>query len=96
MEYKLGNSKIIKSRGESFELVCPHCNKKTNFGVFSNYERRLIAKMPLVDCNTVYFLICPQCSAIYTVDREIGDKFRKNDKAVLSPDLLKPLEEYKA
>ncbi len=52
--------------------------------------------MPLVDCNTVYFLICPQCSAIYTVDREIGDKFRKNDKAVLSPDLLKPLEEYKA
>ena len=53
MEYRLGNSLRVKSRGETVELTCPHCNKDVKFGVFSNFERRLAPKITLLDCNTV-------------------------------------------
>ena len=44
MEYRLGNSKWVHQRGETVELTCPACNEKVNFGVFSNFERRLAVK----------------------------------------------------
>lgn len=77
------------------ELTCPNCNKKTQFGVFSNYERRLAAKLTLFDCNTVYFLICPECAAVYTVDETKGDCFKKGEKLSIGSYDLKPLKEFK-
>lgn len=95
MEYRLGNSRKIKSRGNTYELICPNCNKLVQFGIFSNYERRLIAELPLVDCKTVYFLVCPECSSIYTVDEEIGDEAKKGCKENIDESKLKPLKEFK-
>ena len=95
MEYRLGNSLRVKSRGETLETICPNCKKTVKFGVFSNFERRLAAKITLLDCNTVYFLVCPQCASVFTVDEEIGDDFKKGNKfAITDTDLLK-LKKFK-
>ncbi|MGN1202523.1 MAG: hypothetical protein ACI4RF_04455 [Eubacterium sp.] len=95
MEYRLGNSLRVKSRGETVELTCPSCNKKVQFGVFSNFERRLAPKITLLDCNTVYFLICPECAAVYTVDEAKGDSFKNGQKLSIGNYDLKPLQEFK-
>lgn len=95
MEYRLGNSLRIKSRGETLELTCPHCNKNVNFSVFSNYERRLAVKPTLLDCNTVYFLICPECASVFTVDEAKGNSFKKGEKLSIGNFDLKTLKEFK-
>lgn len=95
MEYKLGNSLRVKSRGETLELTCPNCQENVNFGVFSNYERRLAVKPSLLDCNTVYFLVCPKCASIYTVDEAKGDCFKHGEKLSIGNFDLKTLKEYR-
>ncbi|MCD7797259.1 MAG: hypothetical protein LUG95_06585 [Clostridiales bacterium] len=95
MEYRLGNSIRIKSRGETLELTCPGCGEKVNFGVFSNFERRLAVKMPPLDCQTVYFLVCPNCAKIYTVDEKKGDSFKKRQKLSIGNFDLQTLKEFK-
>ena len=95
MEYRLGNSLRVKSRGDTVELTCPNCDKKVQFGVFSNYERRLAPKITLFDCNTVYFLVCPECASVYTVDESKGDSFKKGQKLSIGNFDLKTLKEFK-
>ncbi len=95
MEYRLGNSKIIKSRGETLKLTCPKCSKEVEFGVFSNFERRFAPKITLFDCNTVYFLVCPNCASIFTVDEAKGDSFKKGQKLSIGNFDLKTLKEFK-
>jgi uncharacterized protein with PIN domain len=95
MEYRLGNSYKVKSRGDTVELTCPNCNKEVKFGVFSNFERRLAPKITLLDCQTVYFLICPNCASIYTVDEVKGDSFKKGQKFSIGNLDLKTLKEFK-
>ncbi len=95
MEYKLGNSLRVKSRGKTNPICCPKCNTEVSFGVFSNFERRLAVKPTLMDLNTVYFLVCPNCAGIFTVDESIGESFAKgNENAVSSVDLTE-LKEFK-
>lgn len=94
MEYRLGNSRKIKSKGKEAELVCPNCNKEVQFGIFSNLERKIVFKPNLLDINTVYFLVCPNCAAIYTVDEEIGNEFIKYNVPI-NPDELTILKEFK-
>ncbi len=72
MEYRLGNSIRIKSKGETVKLKCPNCEKEVQFGVFSNFERRLDPEK-ILDLKTVYFLICPNCTSVYTVDEVTGN-----------------------
>lgn len=95
MEYRLGNSLRVKSRGETVELTCPNCNDKVSFGVFSNYERHIVPKLTLLDCNTVYFLICPKCASIFTVNEAKGDSFKAGQKLSIGNFDLKTLEEFK-
>lgn len=95
MEYKIGNSRFVKSRGETYLLNCPNCKKLSEFGVFSNYKRTLVPQFPPIDCNTVYFLICPNCATIYTVDETVGDSFKKGNREDITEQDLKPLDEYK-
>lgn len=95
MEYRLGNSLRIKSRGDTVELTCPKCKEKVQFGVFSNFERRLAPKITLLDCNTVYFLVCPECAAVFTVDETKGDSFKKGQKLSIGNFDLKMLKEFK-
>lgn len=95
MEYRLGNSLRVKSRGETDELTCPHCEKKVSFGVFSNYERRLAVKPTLFDCKTVYFLVCPQCASVFTVNEANGDNFKNGIKFSIGNFDLKTLKEFK-
>ncbi|MDD6728620.1 MAG: hypothetical protein PUE08_05300 [Eubacteriales bacterium] len=95
MEYRLGTSLRVKSRGETVELTCPNCKKKVNFGVFSNLERRFVPKVTLLDCNTVYFLVCPECASIYTVDEAKGDSFKKGQKLSIGNFDLKTLKKFK-
>lgn len=94
MEYRLGNSLRVKSKGESLELTCPSCGKKVHFGVFSNMDRRLAAKITLLDCKTVYFLVCPECAGVFTVDESKGDSFKKGQKLSIGNYDLKPLKEF--
>ena len=95
MEYRLGNSLKIKSRGDTVELTCPNCDKKVRFGVFSNFERRLAPKITLFNCNTVYFLVCPECASVYTVDESKGDSFKKEQKLSIGNFDLKTLKQFK-
>lgn len=77
------------------ELTCPNCDKKVQFGVFSNFERRLAPKITLLDCKTVYFLVCPECASVFTVDEEKGKSFKKGQKSSIGSLDLKPLQEFK-
>lgn len=95
MEYRIGNSLRVKSRGETLSLTCPNCNEKVQFGVFSNYERRLAPKLTLFDCKTVYFLVCPKCASIFTVDEKKGDSFKNGEKLSIGNFDLKTLKEFK-
>lgn len=95
MEYRLGNSLRIKSKGETFKLKCPHCEKEVQFGVFSNFERRLDAEK-ILDFKTVYFLICPNCASIYTVDEATGDVFSEGKKSAIDTWDFKSLKEFKS
>lgn len=94
MEYRLGNSRKIKSKGKVLELVCPNCNKEVQFGIFSNLERKIVIKPNLLDLNTVYFLVCPNCAEIYTVDEEIGNEYIKYNVPI-NPEELTKLKEFK-
>ena len=95
MEYRLGNSLRVKSRGDTLELTCPNCSKDVQFGVFSNFERRLAPKITLFDYKTVYFLVCPECASVYTVDESKGKSFKKGEKFSISSIDLKTLKEFK-
>lgn len=95
MEYKIGNSRRVKSRGNTYLLNCPHCSKLVEFGVFSNYKRELVPWLPLIDCNTVYFLICPNCASVFTVDENVGDDFKSGNREDISEKDLKELKEFK-
>lgn len=96
MEYRLGTDLRIKSRGETEELVCPECGKKVRFGVFSNFERRIAAKLPLpLNCQTVYFLICPECASVFGVDETKGDSFKRGQKLSIGNFDLKNLKPFK-
>ena len=89
MEYRLGNSKWVHQRGETVELVCPNCHNKVNFGVFSNFER-------LLDTQTVYFLVCPECASVYTVEEARGKAFQKGEKLSIGNFDLKSLKKFKS
>lgn len=95
MEYRLGNSLKVKSKGETTPIECPCCKNKVRFGVFSNMDVRLIAEYPLLNAETVYFLVCPKCASIYTVDEFKGDEFTKGEKYSIGNFDLKPLKEFK-
>lgn len=93
MKYKLGNSKYINPLGETEELTCPHCGKIVNFSVFTNFEARIISELPLVKADHVYFLVCPNCSSVYTVDSEKGKVFSQGEKlAIGNYDLKEPIK----
>lgn len=95
MEYRLGNSLRVKSRGNTEKITCPNCKKDVEFGVFSNFERKLAVKPTLLDLNTVYFLICPECASIYTIDTVTGDLFAKGRKTAIDAWDLTELKEFK-
>lgn len=94
MEYRLGNSKYIKSGGDTEILECPKCKEKVRFGVFMNYERRLSVEN-MIDCNNVYFLVCPKCTSFFTVDESKGDNFRKGENLSIGNFDLKDLKKFK-
>lgn len=96
MEYRLGTDNRIKARGETVELTCPQCGKKGHFGVFSNFERRIAVKLPLpLECQTVYFLVCPNCAAVFGVDEQKGDDFKKGSPLSIGNFDLKGLKPFK-
>lgn len=95
MEYRLGTGLKIKDKGETVSLVCPKCENKVNFKVFSNIENRLDSKFPFIDSKNIYFLICPKCASIYTVDEIKGETFDKGEKLSIGNFDLKTLKEFK-
>ena len=96
MEYRLGTSLKVKSRGDTVKLTCPNCQKTVEFGVFSNLERRIAVKLPLpLDCQTIYFLVCPACASVFGVDETKGDSFKHGQKLSIGNFDLKPLTPFK-
>lgn len=95
MEYKLGNSLRVKAKGETDMLICPKCKKETSLGVFSNGEMRLAPKITLFDISTVYFLVCPECASVFTVDESKGKAFKQGDKTAIKAEDLTCLEGFK-
>ena len=95
MDYRLGNSKYINALGETEVLTCPKCKKEVKLSVFSNFNTRAVAKLPFLKAGYIYFLVCPECSAIYGVDESNGTAFKKGAEfAIMQGDLKEP-EEYK-
>lgn len=95
MEYRLGTSLKIKDRGETETLECPNCKNKVKFGVFTNMDNRLIPEFPLFESTSIYFLVCPKCASIYTVDETKGDNFKKGEKLSIGNFDLKNLKAFK-
>lgn len=95
MEYKLGNSLRVKATGETEGLICPRCGKEVSFGVFSNGDWRLAPKITLLDISTVYFLVCPECASVFTVDENKGKEFKNGDKSAIKSEDLNYLERFK-
>lgn len=95
MEYRLGNSLKVKDRGRTRKIECPNCKAKTEFSLFTNMDTRLTAKYPLLDVKTVYFLVCPKCASVFTVDEAKGDSFKKGETFAIGNYDLKPLEAFK-
>lgn len=96
MDYRLGTSIRVHAKGNTLELVCPKCEKTVQFGVFSNLERRIAAKFPLpVNCQKIYFLVCPACAGIFTVDETLGDSFSGGQKLSVGNFDLKELKPFK-
>ena len=95
MEYRLGNSKWIKNIGDTVEITCPDCSQKGKFGVFTNADTRLAAHFPLFTNKDVYFLICPKCATVYTVDESKGKTFKDGEPLSIGDFDLKKLKEFK-
>lgn len=95
MEYRLGTGLKIKDKGETVSLVCPKCNENVNFHLFSNIEKRLDVKFPFIKSNNVYFLICPKCASVFTVDESKGKTFDKGEKLSIGNFDFKTLKEFK-
>lgn len=94
MNYRLGTDIRIKDRGETLTLACPKCNKKVNFELFTNMENKFEAAFPFLNSKTVYFLVCPSCASVYTVDEAKGDEFRKGEKLSIGNFDLKELKSF--
>ncbi|MCD7871843.1 MAG: hypothetical protein LUG21_00715 [Clostridiales bacterium] len=95
MEFRLGNSIKVKDKGSTVKLECPKCKNKVHFQVFTNMDTRITAEYPLLDVKTVYFLICPKCASIFTVDEDLGDEFQNGEKYSIGNFDLKPLNRFK-
>ncbi len=94
MEYRLGNALKIKDKGVLPEdIECPECKKSVRFSVFSNIETRLDAET-IIKSRNVFFLICPECASVFTMDENLGKSLKKKDTVVWTSDLLK-LEKFK-
>lgn len=95
MEYRLGTGLKIKDKGETVSLVCPKCKKTVHFRLFSNLENRLNAKFPFIKSSNIYFLICPKCASVFTVDEAKGKNFDKGENLSIGNFDLKTLKEFK-
>lgn len=95
MEYRLGNSIRIKEKAQTDEIECPKCKNRVKFKMFSNMDIRFISKYPVLDPHTVYFLVCPKCAAVYTVDEDLGDGLVKGENLSVGDFDLKELKEFK-
>lgn len=95
MDYRLGNNKKIKTVGETEMLTCPKCENAVVMSVYSNGEMRLSPEFPIVSSGTVYFLVCPSCGAVFGVDEDKGNNFKKGEKLSIGNYDLKELEAFK-
>lgn len=95
MEYRLGNSDRVKEKGETEPIECPNCKSKVSFKAFRNMNVRFIAEYPLLNAEGIYFLVCPKCASIYTIDEDQGDLLAKGQKYAIGPYDLKKLKEFK-
>ncbi len=95
MEYRLGNSLRVKDKGETDAIACPSCQNKVSFRVFRNMDVRLTAQYPLLKATGVYFLVCPKCAEIFTIDEDQGDLLVKGQKYAVGPFDLKRLNRFK-
>ena len=68
-------------------------SKNKFFGIF-NLDTRFIPKFPLIYSKNVYFLVCPKCSAVFGIDDQNGNLFRKGEKLAIGDFDLKDLKEF--
>lgn len=94
MKYRLGTGLKIKDKGETVSLVCPKCENRVKFSVFSNIENRLNSNFPFIDTKNVYFLVCPKCASVYTVDEIKGKTFETGEKLSIGNFDFKTLKEF--
>lgn len=94
MEYRLGNSKKVFSQGETSEIACPNCKELVSMSVFSNFEARAIAELPLVKMGNVYFMVCPKCSGVFGLKENVAKVYKKGEKFVLTSEDIKDLKEF--
>lgn len=95
MEYRLGNSYRVKEKGETEPIECPNCKNKVKFKAFRNMNVRIKAEYPLINAEGVYFLVCPKCASVFTIDEDQGDLLSKGQKYAVGPYDLKKLKEFK-
>lgn len=58
--------------GESKAITCPHCGKEVNMQMLRSSNGIGIFNISVLNYKHDLFAICPQCSALFGVDRKVS------------------------
>lgn len=58
--------------GESKAITCPHCGKEVNMQMLRSSNGIGMFNISVLNYKHDLFAICPQCSALFGVDRKVS------------------------
>ena len=68
----------IEEYANSEAIVCPNCKKNVYMKLLRAENSLGVLNIPLLTVNTDVFAICPECSALFTLNKNIAKTAAKN------------------
>ena len=84
-------AEAIGNFGETNPIACPQCGKSVRMQVLRATNGVGLFGISLYNVNQDLFAICPQCDALFSVDRNVSKitaKEKGNQPVALMPDAL--------
>lgn len=94
MNFKIGNGELITEIEKRLDFHCPECGTETTAAIFHNSDIHLIAKLPLISSNDVYFTICPQCKTTWLINSDEMKLFKNGEIDTIEPSSYTKAEKY--
>ena len=80
-----------ESVGSTGEVVCPSCGKKVLMAVFRNYDSVNVIELITGEKQQLGFAVCPECAAVFKVNRDYLDAAKAGQTVYLTADDLTKL-----